>query len=73
MREAAIRSGEIGRRGARSATVGPLGDLAVIEGDGLGGVTQAGWGREAGMLGVEEYTQVKSVHIELGARDRWIA
>lgn len=39
----------------------------------LGGFKQSGWGREAGMLGVEEYTQVKSVHIELGPRSRWIA
>jgi betaine-aldehyde dehydrogenase len=39
----------------------------------LGGFKQSGWGREAGALGVEEYTQVKSVHIELGPRARWIA
>lgn len=39
----------------------------------LGGFRQSGWGREAGMLGVEEYTQVKSVHVELGPRARWIA
>ncbi len=39
----------------------------------LGGFKQSGWGREAGMLGVEEYTQVKSVHVELGPRARWIA
>jgi hypothetical protein len=34
----------------------------------LGGFKQSGWGREAGMYGVEEYTQVKSVHIEIGKR-----
>jgi acyl-CoA reductase-like NAD-dependent aldehyde dehydrogenase len=39
----------------------------------IGGFKQSGWGREAGMLGVEEYTQVKSVHVEIGARARWIA
>lgn len=38
----------------------------------LGGFKQSGWGREAGMYGVEEYTQVKSVHIEIGKRDHWI-
>lgn len=38
----------------------------------LGGFKQSGWGREAGMSGVEEYTQVKSVHIELGKRAKWI-
>ena len=39
----------------------------------LGGFKQSGWGREAGMYGVEEYTQVKSVHIEIGKRSHWIA
>ena len=39
----------------------------------LGGFKQSGWGREAGIYGVEEYTQVKSVHIEIGKRSHWIA
>ncbi|PZO80584.1 MAG: sorbosone dehydrogenase [Mesorhizobium amorphae] len=39
----------------------------------LGGFKQSGWGREAGALGVEEYTQVKSVHVALGKREHWIA
>ncbi len=39
----------------------------------IGGFKQSGWGREAGMLGVEEYTQVKSVHVEIGKRTPWIA
>jgi betaine-aldehyde dehydrogenase len=39
----------------------------------LGGFKQSGWGREAGMYGVEEYTQIKSVHIEIGKRAHWIA
>lgn len=39
----------------------------------LGGFKQSGWGREAGMYGVEEYTQVKSVHVEIGKRSHWIA
>jgi len=38
----------------------------------LGGFGQSGWGREAGMYGVEEYTQIKSVHIEIGKRTPWI-
>lgn len=38
----------------------------------LGGFKQSGWGREAGVYGVEEYTQIKSVHIELGKRTPWI-
>ncbi|CAN7276112.1 aldehyde dehydrogenase family protein [Rhizobium sp. LjRoot30] len=39
----------------------------------LGGFKQSGWGREAGVYGVEEYTQVKSVHVEIGKRTHWIA
>lgn len=39
----------------------------------LGGFKQSGWGREAGMYGVEEYTQVKSIHVEIGKRTHWIA
>lgn len=38
----------------------------------IGGMKQSGWGREAGIYGVEEYTQVKSVHIETGKRSHWI-
>ena len=39
----------------------------------LGGFKQSGWGREAGKYGVEEYTQIKSVHIEFGKRTPWIS
>lgn len=39
----------------------------------LGGFKQSGWGRETGMYGVEEYTQVKSVHVEIGKRTHWVA
>lgn len=38
----------------------------------IGGFKRSGWGREAGMMGVEEYTQVKSTHIEIGKRSHWI-
>ena len=38
----------------------------------IGGFKASGWGREAGVLGVEEYTQVKSIHIEIGKRAHWI-
>ncbi|MGN6537076.1 MAG: aldehyde dehydrogenase family protein, partial [Mesorhizobium sp.] len=38
----------------------------------IGGFKQSGWGREAGIYGVEEYTQVKSVHIEIGKRQPWV-
>ena len=38
----------------------------------LGGFKQSGWGREAGVYGVEEYTQIKSVHIEIGKRTPWV-
>lgn len=39
----------------------------------IGGFKQSGWGREAGIYGVEEYTQVKSCHIELGKRSPWLS
>jgi betaine-aldehyde dehydrogenase len=39
----------------------------------IGGFKQSGWGRETGIYGVEEYTQVKTVHIELGKREHWVA
>ena len=39
----------------------------------IGGFKQSGWGREAGVYGVEEYTQIKSIHIELGKRDPWVS
>ncbi len=38
----------------------------------LGGYKQSGWGREAGMAGVEEYTQIKTVHIDTARRAHWI-
>ncbi|MFD1880232.1 aldehyde dehydrogenase family protein [Paracoccus pacificus] len=38
----------------------------------LGGFKQSGWGREAGTYGVEEYTQVKSVHVAFGKRNHWV-
>jgi len=38
----------------------------------IGGFKQSGWGREAGIYGVEEYAQIKSVHIEIGQRTPWI-
>ena len=38
----------------------------------IGGFKQSGWGREAGVYGVEEYTQIKSVHIEIGKRSPWV-
>lgn len=38
----------------------------------IGGFKQSGWGREAGIYGVEEYTQIKSVHIEIGKRSPWV-
>jgi acyl-CoA reductase-like NAD-dependent aldehyde dehydrogenase len=38
----------------------------------IGGVKQSGIGRETGRYGVEEYTELKSVHVQLGNRPRWI-
>ena len=39
----------------------------------IGGFKQSGSGRETGIYGVEEYTEVKSVHITLGKRDHWVS
>ena len=39
----------------------------------IGGFKQSGTGRETGVYGVEEYTEVKSTHIELGERVRWVS
>ncbi len=38
----------------------------------IGGFKQSGWGREAGVAGVEEYTQIKSTHIAIGKRSHWV-
>jgi acyl-CoA reductase-like NAD-dependent aldehyde dehydrogenase len=38
----------------------------------IGGFKASGWGREAGMHGVEEYTQIKSIHVEIGKRSHWV-
>lgn len=39
----------------------------------IGGFKQSGVGRETGKYGVEEYTQIKSTHIEVGERQLWVA
>ncbi|MNE37461.1 NAD/NADP-dependent betaine aldehyde dehydrogenase [compost metagenome] len=39
----------------------------------IGGFKQSGIGRETGRYGIEEYTELKSVHVQLGQRVRWIA
>lgn len=38
----------------------------------LGGMKQSGLGRDAGLAGIEEYTEVKTVHINLQPRQHWI-
>lgn len=38
----------------------------------IGGFKQSGHGRETGIYGVEEYTEVKSIHIAIGKRDLWV-
>lgn len=37
-----------------------------------GGFKQSGIGRETGRYGVEEYTELKSVHVQMGARTPWV-
>lgn len=39
----------------------------------LGGMKQSGQGREAGLAGIEEYTELKTVHINLQPRQHWIS
>jgi hypothetical protein len=39
----------------------------------MGGFKRSGTGRECGMMGVEEYTETKSIHIALGDREHWVA
>ncbi|WP_320822684.1 aldehyde dehydrogenase family protein [Reinekea sp.] len=39
----------------------------------LGGYKQSGNGRETGRFGIEEYTEVKSLHLQIGAQsERWV-
>lgn len=39
----------------------------------LGGFKQSGIGRETGRYGVEEYTELKTVHLQIGAQsERWV-
>ena len=38
----------------------------------LGGMKQSGLGREAGLCGIEEYTELKTAHINLQPRTHWI-
>lgn len=46
--------------------------IAGGPGQPLGGYKQSGIGREAGLAGVEEYTEVKSIHVALGKRQHWV-
>jgi len=39
----------------------------------MGGFKRSGSGRECGLLGVEEYMEVKSIHVALGRRAHWAA
>ncbi|WP_077033633.1 aldehyde dehydrogenase family protein [Pelomonas sp. KK5] len=39
----------------------------------LGGMKQSGLGRDAGLTGIEEYTELKTAHINLQPRQAWIA
>lgn len=46
--------------------------IAGGPGQPLGGFKQSGIGREGGRIGVEEYTEMKSVHIAIGKRNHWV-
>ncbi len=38
----------------------------------LGGCKESGLGREAGVMGIEAYTEVKTANINLGKRSPWL-
>lgn len=38
----------------------------------LGGMKQSGLGRETGLAGIEEYTELKTVHVNLQPRTHWL-
>jgi len=38
-----------------------------------GGFKQSGIGRETGRYGVEEYTELKAVHVQMGPRTPWVS
>jgi acyl-CoA reductase-like NAD-dependent aldehyde dehydrogenase len=46
--------------------------IAGGPGQPIGGFKQSGIGREGGAMGVEEYTEVKSVHVQIGKRNHWV-
>lgn len=46
--------------------------IAGGPGQPLGGYKKSGIGRYAGLYGVEEYTEIKSIHVALGKRISWI-
>ena len=37
----------------------------------VGGYKESGFGREMGQAGFDEFTEVKTIHIRIGARDRF--
>ena len=59
-------------RGVHSGRTWVNTTIAGGPGQPMGGFKQSGIGREAGMLGIEEYTEVKSVHIAIGDRSPWV-
>lgn len=62
-------------RGFRDLKAGRLWVNTTISGGPelpVGGCKESGYGRESGSHGLEEYTEIKSVHIHLGKRDNWL-
>lgn len=63
-------------RAYRSVDAGRIWINTVME-DGpetpLGGCKESGIGREAGVMGIEAYTEVKTANIKLADRDRWLS
>ncbi|WP_417582654.1 aldehyde dehydrogenase family protein [Nitrincola sp.] len=62
-------------RGFRDLKAGRLWVNTTISGGPelpVGGFKESGYGRETGSYGLEEYTEVKSVHVHLGKRHKWL-
>ncbi|GGO83904.1 aldehyde dehydrogenase [Marinobacterium nitratireducens] len=63
-------------RGFRDLKAGRLWVNTTISGGPelpVGGCKESGYGRETGTYGLDEYTEVKAVHIHLGKRAKWLA
>ena len=59
--------------GAISATTGIGSPVSGSTSGAASAAASSGIGRESGSYGLDEYTEIKSVHIQLGKRAKWLA